>query len=47
MSLATEFEASKGLHIDSSHQVYQKWSSTHMWFNRAQSDEYAIRSLPG
>lgn len=47
MSLATEFEASKGLRIDSSHQVYWKWSSTYMWFDRGQSDEAAIQSLPG
>lgn len=47
MSLATEFEASKGLCIDSAHQVYWKWSSTHMWFNHSQSNDEAIQSLPG
>ena len=46
MHLATEFEASKGLRIDSSHQVYWKWSSTHMWFDRGQSDGDAIQALP-
>lgn len=46
MNLATEFEASKGLHIDSSHEVYWKWESTHMWFDRGQSDVDAIQSLP-
>lgn len=46
MRLATDFETSKGLQIDPSHQVYWKWSSTQMWFNRGQSDEDAIRSLP-
>jgi hypothetical protein len=46
MSLATDFEASKGLYIDSSHQVYRKWSSTHMWFKGDESDEEALQSLP-
>lgn len=46
MRLATDFEASKKLQIDSSHEVYWKWSSTHMWFEREQSDAAAIDSLP-
>lgn len=46
MELATEFEASKGLHINSSDQVYGKWSSTHMWFKNKGSDRDAINSLP-
>ena len=46
MSLATEFEASKGLTIDPSHEVYRKWSSTQMCFEGEQSDQAAIQLLP-
>jgi hypothetical protein len=46
MHLATHFEASKGLRIDEEHDVYRKWSSTHMWFDHGKSNEDAVKSLP-
>lgn len=46
MKLTTEFEASKGLHIDPSHEVYWKWESTHQCFINEKSDSDALDSLP-
>lgn len=45
LSLAKEFEASKGLKIDKTHQVYRKWASTYHVFQRAKSDNAALRQL--
>ncbi len=45
LRLATLFEASKGLMIDPSHQVYMKWRATHRYFSRANSDQEALDEL--
>jgi hypothetical protein len=45
LSLATEYEASKGLMIDRSNVVYGKWASTYRVFSRALSDNEALQSL--
>jgi hypothetical protein len=45
LKLATEFEKSKGLMIDESHQVYMKWRTTHWVFSDSASDEAALQRL--
>ena len=45
LDLATEFEHSKGLLIDPSHEVYWKWESTQWTFAHSQSDDEALKSL--
>ena len=45
LDLATAFERSKGLEIDESHQVYQKWATTHWVFTDSPSDNDALRRL--
>lgn len=45
LTLATEFEASRGLRIDERHQVYYKWKSTHWVFSDSASDAEALQRL--
>jgi len=45
MSLATAFEDSKGLVINKSHRVYEKWAVTQGFFRDGASDTDALESL--
>lgn len=45
LALATDFEKSKGLMIDESHEVYMKWRSTHWLFSKSASDSDALQCL--
>lgn len=45
MSLAVEYEASKGLRIDKGHDVYRKWESTQWIFSINSNDSDALGQL--
>lgn len=45
LRLATQFEASKGLEIDSRHEVYRKWSSTYDMVRTSADDAEALSRL--
>ena len=47
LALATAFEASKGVIIGESHDVYRKWRSTHWIFKESPSDGEALQRLQG
>lgn len=45
LDLATNYEASKGMLIDSHHVVHRKWESTQWMFSQAASDQEALNRL--
>jgi len=46
MSLAVDYEASKGLKIDEDHIVYRKWVATHRIFKGSADENEALSYLP-
>lgn len=47
LSLAVEYEQSKGLRISPEHQVYHKWRTTHWIFTDSATQSEALKRLGG